>query len=162
MSELSESNKIEWLKLTLSLLMASMLNVYPLSPTLALFRPMILIMVLIFWLMFRPQMAGVGLAFLVGLMADLLMDTRIGQQAFSAVLMAFVLRFASGYVKRLTMASAWLLAAMCLLVFQLSLWLLQYITQNLFVPQFGLSLLVSIFSWSLLLLVLPTNQNTPT
>lgn len=151
---------MKWLKLMLSLVVASMLNVYPLSPTLALFRPMILMMVLIFWLMFRPQMASVGLAFAIGLVADFLMDTRIGQQAFSAVLMAFVLRFASGYVKRLTLLSAWLLASMCLLTFQLSLWLLQYITQNLFVPQFGLSLMVSMFSWPLLLLLLPTEQST--
>lgn len=112
--------------------------------------------------MFRPQVAGVGLAFVVGLMADFLMDTRIGQQAFSAVLMAFALRFASGYIKRLTMASAWLLASMCLLVFQLSLWLLQYITQNLFIPQFGLSLMVSMLSWSVLLLLLPTEKSTST
>lgn len=158
MNQLGQRNKIEGLKLTFSLLIASMLNVYPLSPTLALFRPMILMMVLIFWLMFRPQMAGVGLAFIIGLVADFLMDTRIGQQAFSAVLMAFTLRFASGYVKRLTVLSTWLLAAMCLLIFQLTLWLLQYITQNLFVPQFGLSLIVSMLSWPLLLLI-PSNHS---
>lgn len=137
-----------------SFVVSSSLNVYPLSPTIAVLRPMVMIMVLIFWLLFQPRYVGVFVAFAIGLIADLLMDTHLGQQAFSAVMVTFFIKVSSIYVKQLNTLSAWVLAACSLVVFQLSLWLLQLLTQGLFVAQSGLSLLMSIISWPLVLLVL--------
>lgn len=138
----------------LSLVVASAPNVYPLSPSIAALRPMIIIMVLIFWLLFQPRYVGIFTAFVVGIAADLLMDTPLGQQAFAAVVMVLVLRLCSIQIKQLTTLNAWFLAAIGLIVFQLSLWTLQLTTQGVFVAQTGLSLLMSILSWPLVLLVL--------
>lgn len=138
----------------LSFVVASSPNVYPLSPTMATLRPMIMIMVLIFWLLFQPRYVGILTAFIVGIVADLLMDTHLGQQAFAAVVMVLSLRIASIQIKQLNTLSAWLLATIGLIVFQLTLWILQLITQSFFVWQSGLSLLMSILSWPLVLLVL--------
>lgn len=137
-----------------SFVVSSSLNVYPLSPTIAALRPMVMIMVLIFWLLFQPRYVGVFVAFAIGLIADLLMDTHLGQQAFSAVMVTFFIKVSSIYVKQLNTLSAWVLAACSLVVFQLSLWLLQLLTQGIFVAQSGLSLLMSMISWPLVLLVL--------
>lgn len=142
------------LAIILSFVVASTPNVYPLSPTIATLRPMIMIMVLIFWLLFQPRYVGIFTAFVVGIAADLLMDTHLGQQAFAAVVMVLALRIASIQVKQLNTLSAWLLATIGLVVFQLSLWILQLLTQSFFVAQSGLSLLMSILSWPLILLVL--------
>ncbi|WP_350562499.1 rod shape-determining protein MreD [Psychrobacter sp. CAL346-MNA-CIBAN-0220] len=137
-----------------SFVVASSLNVYPLSPDMAILRPMVLMMVLIFWLLFQPRYVGVFSAFTVGIIADLLMDTRLGQQAFAAVVVALVLSISRIYIKPLNIASAWLLATLGLVVFQLSLWMLQLMTQSIFVAQSSLPLLMSILSWPLVLLVL--------
>ena len=137
-----------------SFVISSSLNVYPLSPSMATLRPMIMIMVLIFWLLFQPRYVGIIIAFVIGIIADLLMDTRLGQQAFSAVIVAMVIKFSSIYIKQLNAASAWLIATIGLLAFQLTLWILQLITQSQFVAQSGLSLLMSIISWPLVLLTL--------
>lgn len=142
------------LAIILSFVVASTPNVYPLSPTMATLRPMIMIMVLIFWLLFQPRYVGIFTAFVVGIAADLLMDTHLGQQAFAAVVMVLALRIASIQVKQLNTLSAWFLATIGLVVFQLSLWILQLLTQSFFVAQSGLSLLMSILSWPLILLVL--------
>lgn len=142
------------LAIILSFVVASTPNVYPLSPTMATLRPMIMIMVLIFWLLFQPRYVGIFTAFVVGIAADLLMDTHLGQQAFAAVVMVLALRIASIQVKQLNTLSAWFLATIALVVFQLSLWILQLLTQSIFVAQSGLSLLMSILSWPLILLVL--------
>lgn len=142
------------LAIILSFVVASTPNVYPLSPTIATLRPMIMIMVLIFWLLFQPRYVGIFTAFVVGIAADLLMDTHLGQQAFAAVVMVLALRIASIQVKQLNTLSAWFLATIGLVVFQLSLWILQLLTQSFFVAQSGLSLLMSILSWPLILLVL--------
>ncbi|WP_201596808.1 rod shape-determining protein MreD [Psychrobacter fulvigenes] len=137
-----------------SFVISSSLNVYPLSPSMATLRPMVMIMVLIFWLLFQPRYVGIIIAFVIGIIADLLMDTRLGQQAFSAVIVAMVIKFSSIYIKQLNAASAWLIATIGLLAFQLTLWILQLITQSQFVAQSGLSLLMSIISWPLVLLTL--------
>jgi rod shape-determining protein MreD len=138
----------------LSFVLSSSLNVYPLSPNMATLRPMIMIMVLIFWLLFQPRYVGVFTAFSIGIIADLLMDTRLGQQAFAAVVVALVIKAAGIYIKQLNMGSAWFIATLALIVFQLNIWILQLITQNIFAGQSGLSLIMSIISWPLVLVIL--------
>lgn len=138
----------------LSFVIASSLNVYPLSPSMATLRPMVMIMVLIFWLLFKPRYVGVFTAFTIGLIADLLLDTHLGQQAFAAVIVALVIKITSIYIRQLNTISAWLLASLGLVVFQLTLWILQVFIQNVFVAQSALSLLMSIISWPLVLLAL--------
>ena len=142
------------LAIIISFVVASSLNVYPLSPTMATLRPMVMIMVLIFWLMFQPRYVGFFIAFAIGLIADLLLDTRLGQQAFAAVVVGLVVKTSSIYIKQLNTASAWFIATLALIAFQLSLWVLQLITQNVFVVQSGLSIVISILSWPLILLLL--------
>ena len=135
-----------------SFVVASSLNVYPLSPSMATLRPMVMIMVLIFWLLFQPRYVGIFTAFTIGLAADLLMDTHLGQQAFAAVMVALVIKISSIYVRKLNTVNAWLIASLGLLLFQLSLWMLQMFIQNIFVAQSAFSLLMSIVSWPLVLL----------
>ncbi len=138
----------------ISFVIASSLIVYPLSPSIATLRPMVMIMVLIFWLLFQPRYVGVFTAFTIGIIADLLMDTRLGQQAFAAVVVALVIKISSIYIKQLDSGSAWLVASLGLVIFQLNLWVLQLITQGVFIAQSGLSLGMSIISWPLILLAL--------
>ncbi|ERL56423.1 rod shape-determining protein MreD [Psychrobacter aquaticus] len=138
----------------LSFVVASSLNVYPLSPSMATLRPMVMMMVLTFWLLFQPRYVGVFTAFTIGLIADLLMDTHLGQQAFAAVIVAFLIKITSIYVRQLNTLSAWLIASSGLVVFQLILWILQMFIQNVFIGQSALSLLMSILSWPLVLFTL--------
>lgn len=140
--------------MVLSFIVASSLSVYPLNQYLATLRPLFMIMVLIFWLLFQPRYAGVFMAFTVGLIADLLTDSLLGQQAFAAVVMAFIIRLTSFYLKQLNTLSAWMVATLSLLVFQSTLWLLQVITQSTFVAQSAFSLVLSIISWPLVLFTL--------
>ncbi|WP_201592639.1 rod shape-determining protein MreD [Psychrobacter fozii] len=138
----------------LSFVVASSLNVYPLSPSMATLRPMVMIMVLIFWLLFQPRYVGIFTAFTIGIIADLLMDTHLGEQAFAAVVVALFIKITSVYIRQMNTASAWLVASFGLIIFQLNLWMLQMFIQNVFVAQATLSLLMSILSWPLVLFVL--------
>lgn len=134
----------------LSFIIASMLNIYPLGYIGAVIRPMYLMMVLVFWVMYRSVMMSVWSVFLVGLVADLLLGTYLGQQAFSALLMAFVVRIILLSVKELKLAQAWFIAAIGLSVFQVSLWILQSFSHHQLIwLGFG-SLLSSIILFPLL------------
>ncbi|PYE38132.1 rod shape-determining protein MreD [Psychrobacter fozii] len=138
----------------LSFVVASSLNVYPLSPSMATLRPMVMIMVLIFWLLFQPRYVGIFTAFTIGIIADLLMDTHLGEQAFAAVVVALFIKITSVYIRQMNTASSWLVASFGLIIFQLNLWMLQMFIQNVFVAQATLSLLMSILSWPLVLFAL--------
>lgn len=143
-----------YMMMLLSFVVASILSVYPLAANIAVFRPMWLVIALIFWLIFQPRLVGVWLAFLIGLIADFLTDSRIGQQALCAVLVAFFVKFISGYLKKLSTNSVWLLAAACLLVYQVCLIILHFFTQAIFAPQLLYSVGVSILFWPLWVAVL--------
>lgn len=132
-----------------SFVVASVINIYPMGLDASLLRPMALTMVLIFWLIFKPSYVGVITAFAIGIISDLLLDTRLGQQAFAAVIMAFSIRFMGQYIKQLNLSVAWTVATIGLIVFQLTLWGVQYMTQNIFFTSALFSLLVSIVTWPL-------------
>lgn len=109
----------------LSFVVASLLSVYPLSFELARYRPMVLILVLYFWAIYEPRYVGVGVAFLVGLICDLLLDTHLGYQAFCAVASVFLIRFLSFYTKRVDLMAAWVLVIAALTLYRTLLWLFQ-------------------------------------
>lgn len=140
--------------IVLSFIIASSLSVYPLSPSMATLRPLVMMMVLIFWLLFQPRYVGIFSAFTIGIIADLLMDTQLGQQAFAAVMVALTIKVTSIYIRQLNTISAWLIASLGLVIFQVNLWVLQLFIQNTFMAQSALSLLMSIISWPLVLLLL--------
>ena len=140
--------------IALSFIIASSLSIYPLSPSMAPFRPMVMMMVLMYWLLFQPRYVGAFIAFVIGLVADLLMDTHLGQQAFAATLVALFIGSMGRYTKQLTLIKAWAIASIGLTLFQATLWLLQTIVQDASVVKTISSLLVSIISWPLVWLVL--------
>lgn len=106
----------------LTFVVASMANVYPLGFALAAFRPLFLMSVLLFWAMYQPKFVGLGVAFVIGLASDLLLDTELGSQAFSAVVAVLAVQIARSFTKRLQLSSAWILAAFGLLIFRVFLW----------------------------------------
>lgn len=109
----------------LSFVLASLVSVYPLSFELARYRPMVLVLVLYFWAIYEPRYVGVGVAFLVGIVCDLLLDTHLGYQAFCAVASVFLIRLLSFYAKRVDLMRAWVLAIVALTLYRTLLWLFQ-------------------------------------
>ena len=148
------SNDVLFSIIFLSFIIASSLSVYPLSPSVAALRPMLMVMVLIFWLIFQSRHVGLKAAFAIGIIIDLLMDSRLGQHAFAAVLVVLAINLMSKYIKSLSIGTAWLMAAVGLITYQLCLWLLQPMIQNSAVSPSALPLLASIISWPLILLLL--------
>ncbi len=77
-----------------TLLVAFALALWPLPGSLAYFRPNWLALVLCYWLLESPDRVGLGLAFVLGLVADLVFGTLLGEQALRLCVIAFiVLRF---------------------------------------------------------------------
>jgi rod shape-determining protein MreD len=80
-----------WL-MPVAVLVALLLGVLPLPAALQPLRPFWLALVVAFWLVEEPDRAGLGFAFLCGLVADLMFGTLLGEHALRLVVMAFILQ----------------------------------------------------------------------
>ena len=79
-----------------SLLAAFLLQLMPLPPGAEPFKPYWLGLVVVYWAIEAPERMGLGLAFALGLVGDLLVGELLGEQAMRLVVIAFiVLRFRS-------------------------------------------------------------------
>ena len=77
--------------LPVSLLFALLLGLIPLPEALQPFRPYWLALVLAYWLLEAPERVGPGVAFAIGLVADVAFGSLIGEQALRLVVLAFIL-----------------------------------------------------------------------
>lgn len=75
-----------------SLLVAVLLGLVVLPDWMAGFRPYWVGLVLVYWLLEAPERAGLGLAFMLGLFADLVFGTLFGEQALRLVMLAFIVQ----------------------------------------------------------------------
>lgn len=78
--------------LPVSIVIALLLGLLPLPPALQSLRPYWLALVLAYWVIEAPESAGLGFAFIVGLIADLMFGGLLGEQALRLVIMTFILQ----------------------------------------------------------------------
>lgn len=78
--------------LPLSLLVALLLMLLPMPALLQPLRPYWLALVLAYWVMEEPGRVGLGFAFLIGLVADLVVGSLLGEQALRLVVITFILQ----------------------------------------------------------------------
>ena len=77
--------------LPVSLLLALLLGLVPLPGMLQPLRPYWLALVLAYWLLEEHEQVGLGVAFALGVVADLVFGGLLGEQAMRLVVMAFIL-----------------------------------------------------------------------
>lgn len=75
-----------------SVAVALLLAVLPMPEAVQALRPFWLALVVAYWVIEEPDRAGLGFAFVVGIIADLVSGTLLGEQALRLVVMAFILQ----------------------------------------------------------------------
>lgn len=78
--------------LPVSIVIALLLGLLPLPLSLQPLRPYWLALILAYWVIEAPDSAGLGFAFIVGLVADLMFGSLLGEQALRLVMMTFILQ----------------------------------------------------------------------
>lgn len=76
--------------IVLSLIVALMLTIVPLPSWLEILRPEWVALAIIYWCIAVPHRVGVGIAWTVGLLLDVLRDALLGQHALSLTIVAFI------------------------------------------------------------------------
>ncbi|MEO6137139.1 MAG: rod shape-determining protein MreD [Luteimonas sp.] len=85
------TGRSQWL-LPISVFIALLLGLLPLPAVLQPVRPYWLALVVAYWVIEDPDRAGLGFAFLMGLLADLAFGGLLGEQALRLTVMAFILQ----------------------------------------------------------------------
>ena len=77
--------------LPVSLVLALLLGLVPMPDALQPMRPYWLALVLAYWVLEEPEKIGLGVAFLLGIVADLSHGGLLGEQAMRLVILTFIL-----------------------------------------------------------------------
>ncbi|GAB3340670.1 rod shape-determining protein MreD [Marilutibacter aestuarii] len=84
-------NRHAWV-MPVSVLLALVFGLLPLTPALQPYRPYWLALVVAYWVIEDPDHRGLGFAFVVGLLGDLSFGGLLGEQALRLVVMAYILQ----------------------------------------------------------------------
>lgn len=134
-----------------SVIVASVLIVYPLSYGISGWRPLFMLMVMLFWVLCQPTWCGIWFAFGTGLFADLLLGTPLGLNALSFIVITFTARFLTRERRILTFSNLWIISALAVLSHLIIVWLTQVMSGVHFsFARHWQPLLTSILFWPVL------------
>ncbi|WP_374574838.1 rod shape-determining protein MreD [Acinetobacter sp.] len=136
------------LPIILSVILASVLIVYPLSYALSGWRPLFMMLVMLFWVLCQPTWCGVWFAFGTGIFVDLLVDAPLGMNALSFVVLAFTARFLTRERRILTFGNLWAIASIAVLAHLFFAWMAQAMSGVHFsLARHWQPLLTSVLAW---------------
>ena len=121
----SEKNRVPLIAIVLSVIICSVLIVYPLSYAVSGARPLFMLLVVLFWVMCQPTWCGIWFAFGTGIFTDLLVDAPLGMNAFSFVVITFVARFLTRERRILTFGNLWAISFLAVLAHLFITWIAQ-------------------------------------
>ncbi len=137
--------------MVISVIICSVLVVYPLSYDVAGWRPLIMLMITLFWVLGQPTWCGVWFAFGLGLFTDLLLDAPLGLNALSYVLLTFSIRYFVRERRIMTFGNTWVIVGLALLAHLLFILFAQVISGMQFsITRHWLPLLSSMMLWPVL------------
>lgn len=121
----SEKNRDPLIAIVASVIVCSVLMVYPLSYGVSGARPLFMLLVMLFWVMCQPTWCGIWFAFGTGIFADLLLDAPLGMNALSFVVITFVTRFLTRERRILTFTNLWIISFLAVLGHLFMIWMAQ-------------------------------------
>lgn len=108
----------------ISVVLTTVLMVYPVSYVLSAWRPAFMLLLMTFWVMCQPAWCGVWFAFMLGIISDLLMELPLGLNAMIFVSIAFVMRYLTRDKRIMTESNLWGIASIAVVCYLMMLWLL--------------------------------------
>ncbi len=106
----------------ISVILASVLMVYPVSYEMSAWRPAFMLLVMFFWVMCQPAWCGVWFALILGAFTDLLMEMPLGANAMCFVLIAFFARYFTREKRIMTESNLWIIFGLAVLFYLVFMW----------------------------------------
>jgi rod shape-determining protein MreD len=139
----------------LSFFAALLLNIIPLSPLVALFYPLWLPLILIYWVIVLPEHIHLSLAWILGLLIDVLHGNYLGEHALALSVLAFLSYRFHLQFRMFPLTQQILFVLMLLIIYQgLFFWMQVFLGFAINFHCMWFSLLASLMMWPLLKSVL--------
>lgn len=142
------------LPIPISIIIASIFTVYPVSASWSIWRPEFMLMLTLFWVMSQPKWCGVWFAFFIGFLTDLMLDSHIGTHAFVFVLLTFTARFLTRNKRILTFPSRWIIATIVVFLNFVLFFLFHRMSGNIVPLWFWSPIIPSILAWPFICILL--------
>ena len=134
-----------------SIVLGSVLMVYPMAYETSGWRPSVMLMIMLFWILYQPGWSGIWFAFGMGIFTDLLLDAPLGLNALGFVVITFGIRYFIRERRILTFGNSWVIAVIAIVAHIAFLWLSQTIAGIHFsITRHWQPMLTSILTWPLL------------
>ena len=134
----------------ISIVIGSILMVYPIAYEASGWRPSLMLMIMLFWILYQPVWCGVWFAFGMGLFVDLLLDAPFGLNALSFGFITFATRYFIRERRILTFGNSWVIAVIAIVTHIIFLWISQTIAGTHFsIARHWQPVLTSIVTWPL-------------
>ena len=121
----AESNRDPLIAIIVSVIVCSVLMVYPLSYAVSGARPLFMLLLMLFWVMCHPTWCGIWFAFATGMFTDLLVDAPLGMNALSFVLITFIVRFLTRERRIMTFGNLWVISFLAVMAHLFVIWIAQ-------------------------------------
>lgn len=147
-----------YMLLILSFVFAVILNIVPLTPTLALIYPLWLPLVLIYWIMVLPEHIHLTLAWSLGLIIDVLHGSYLGEHSLALCVITFLAYRFHLQFRMFPLMQQMLFVFMLLLIYAgLLAWIQLLLKVTIQLRWLWVSLIVSAFMWPVLQKLLRIN-----
>lgn len=146
---------LQILMLFCTFIIALVVEIMPWPPEFQSYRPAWLVMVLMYWVMAIPNKINIGIAFLVGIMWDLILGSTLGIHALVLSIFAYLIAVNSLILRNLSLWQQSLLVVLFVFIIRLSIFLIElFLYTAVFNPQEFFGALISGMLWPWIFLLL--------
>lgn len=114
--------RISRLRITVTVIIALILGVLPLPRWMDISRPYLLLLLVIYWSLSAPRIAGLMFGWLCGMAIDLLKGTTLGQHAFAFLVVSFATHKFQLRIRIFPLSQQTLTVLILLLVYEVLVW----------------------------------------
>lgn len=140
------------IKIIITFLLAMMLAIFPLPEWLNLLQPLWVVMLMIYWVLNAPQYVGVGCAWFIGLLLDVLTGTVLGVHALALVIISYIVIKISRRMQLFSVVQQSLTIFMVIILYQAILFWVQAMAGSVPITwYYWLPSLTSAIFWPLIL-----------
>ena len=114
--------RISRLRVTVTVIIALILAVLPLPHAIDIARPYLLLLLVIYWSLSAPRIAGMTFAWLCGMAIDLLKGTTLGQHALAFLVVSFLVHKFQLRIRIFPLSQQTMTVLILLLIYEVLVW----------------------------------------
>ncbi|MFC0308166.1 rod shape-determining protein MreD [Gallibacterium trehalosifermentans] len=146
---------LQWLMIVITFVIALVFEIMPWPADFSGYRPAWLVLVLLYWIMAIPVRLNIGIAFIIGLIWDLVLGSILGIHSLVLSIFAYLIAINSMILRNLSLWQQSLLVMLCVFLIRFAIFLLElFLHSAVFNSQEIMGAILSGILWPWVFLIL--------